>query len=529
MVDYVALLKKTIDGLPNNNDDIRGRVYAKARQTVEQKLAALNPPPSEAALDKQRQALENAIEEVEQFYAPVVEEPEPVFEPEIESAFEPEPVIAPEPVLASAPEPEPDFAEEFPSEPSDSIDDLLFATSEPAGSELDDDPFEEAAATTISRAKPAIDPLGLNDPTPIPDNNSISSRAANLSQGLQADIKDNAALAGSAVGGMAARAKPKKSQKGLIITFALLLGLGGAGYAAWTQKDAINEFVAGLSAPTEMPVPAPENAPEAPLPEEVAIPETPAPTAPSNDATKFTQRLLANGEEVETGPSITEDGQSQSSQAATTPSQPLDAEADAGGTEEPDEGNVEPESAGGVAVGQTAIFYEEQTGVNAGSALRGFVVWSTGMESPADGLPPEPVIRGELSIPDKQLDVQLSIRRNADDTLPASHIIELIVETPDGFDGGGIEDVQRVTLKATEQAAGQPLIGAPVKIAEGFFLIALDNSAAALQNNTILMKSGSWLDIPVVYKTGRRALLSFEKGLPGEEIFNQAFAAWEAN
>lgn len=64
----------------------------------------------------------------------------------------------------------------------------------------------------------------------------------------------------------------------------------------------------------------------------------------------------------------------------------------------------------------------------------------------------------------------MTIRRNTDKTLPASHIVELIFLTPENFKGGGIETVARVVFKDTEAAAGDPLLAIPAKISDGFFI-----------------------------------------------------------
>lgn len=61
MADFVAVLLKTIDGLKDNSPQMREKVYAKARATIEAKLAALNPPPPPVVADRQRQSLEAAI------------------------------------------------------------------------------------------------------------------------------------------------------------------------------------------------------------------------------------------------------------------------------------------------------------------------------------------------------------------------------------------------------------------------------------------------------------------------------------
>jgi hypothetical protein len=43
-----------------------------------------------------------------------------------------------------------------------------------------------------------------------------------------------------------------------------------------------------------------------------------------------------------------------------------------------------------------------------------------------------------------------------------------------------------------------------------------------------LLRGQAWIDVPVVYKTGRRALLTMEKGIPGEKVFDEALKAWAA-
>ncbi|HHZ09919.1 MAG TPA: hypothetical protein GX405_14195 [Rhizobiales bacterium] len=174
------------------------------------------------------------------------------------------------------------------------------------------------------------------------------------------------------------------------------------------------------------------------------------------------------------------------------------------------------------------MFYEERTSSAQGSADGGSVVWSVVRESPGGDAPPEPAIRGEATIPAKDLQLRMTIRRNADQTLPASHIIELIFLTPEGFGGGGIENILRFALKETEEAPGSQLIGIPAKIADGYFLIALNDSKAEIETNLQLLSRENWIDIPVVYKSGRRALITMEKGIPGEKAFDEAIKAWRA-
>ncbi|MFC6491090.1 hypothetical protein ACFP9U_24325, partial [Nitratireductor sp. GCM10026969] len=228
-----------------------------------------------------------------------------------------------------------------------------------------------------------------------------------------------------------------------------------------------------------------------------------------------------DGREVDEGPAGDEPelGEGTSVAEATVPD---GSPVEAGQTDE-----ATPDAGAALPVGQRAIFYEERTSVSEGSAERGTVVWSLVEESPGDNLPAEPAVRGEVTVPGKGVQLKMTIRRNVDQSLPASHIVELIFLTPDDFEGGGIQDVRRLAMKRSEQDTGSPLLGIPAKIADGFFLVALSDNRADMETNRLLMRRQSWIDIPIVYASGRRALITMEKGTPGQEVFDEALAAWE--
>lgn len=66
MADFAGLLKKTIEAQTNPTPQLRERVYARARETVERKLAATAVP--QKVVREQLQALEDAIKSVEAEY-----------------------------------------------------------------------------------------------------------------------------------------------------------------------------------------------------------------------------------------------------------------------------------------------------------------------------------------------------------------------------------------------------------------------------------------------------------------------------
>ena len=342
-------------------------------------------------------------------------------------------------------------------------------------------------------------------------------------------------------GSFAKRPGRKRGRGGLIAVMIVMLLLAGGAYGVWRNKEDLARM-AGL----EHLLPGgqddaagagsdaagrdagdvdagPEETTDAAAPED-------APAANEEEA-KFTQRLLEDGTEIDAGPAGGEPSIGEGASVAAA--NPRENTAEDAPVAETGPGAGEPEQTGdgtpdGTAfpVGQRAIFYEERTADSQGSAEPGAVVWSIVQESRSGGPPAPPAIRAEATIPEKDLQFRMTIRRNADDSLPASHIIEMVFIAPDGFDDGGIENVLRIAFKDSEQSAGNPLLGIPAKISDGFFLLALTDSKADIEANISMMRGLDWLDIPLVYNSGRRALITLEKGVPGAKAFDEVLNAW---
>ena len=187
----------------------------------------------------------------------------------------------------------------------------------------------------------------------------------------------------------------------------------------------------------------------------------------------------------------------------------------------------QPSQAPGPAVAQRVVLYEEEPSDPQGKKYVGSAIWRTETVSPGPGQPPELAVRADVEIPDRRITMKFSIRRNTDNTLPASHTVEIMFNLPPDFAGGGIANVPGILMKQNEQTRGVPLAGLAVKVMTGFFLIGLSATEADLQRNIQLLKERAWFDIPVVYGNNRRAILALEKGTPGEKAFAEAFQTWK--
>lgn len=581
MADFVSVLKKQLEKKGDPSFEVRKQIYDGARAVLAKKLTDYSPPLPADVIAKQKRSLEDAIASVERDYAKPVAKPAPEVDPlaELEHIFssidrnknQPSHVRQPLGPLPGAPDPlKPKVAQPEPAK-AEAVRSPL-ARPEPARPPLAK--AETQQRSPLSRPEPALPPITRPEsarpaaspaapnwqrPAPSPSAPTRSPPPLVATEPPEPDdqLEDLPGNDEAAVDTFE-RLRPaqrKRGYGGLIAAVVALLVLAGGGYGLWLNKDALSGMFASKQASTAKIEPLKQ-----PPAKPAANGTAPAATTPGSEGegSKFTQRLTPEGKETDPGPAGGQStiGEGESVAALTTPpatpaTPTAQQPAPAGGAPAPatptaPEANPAtppatapaaaaapagatpgtPPAEGTVPVGQKAIFYEERTNSSQGSAEPGSIVWSLVQESPGGDLPPEPAIRAEATIPGKDIQLRMTIRRNTDQTLPASHIIEMIFLTPEGFEGGGVDNILRIAMKKSEQDAGSPLIGIPAKIADGFFLVALNDTKADEDANLTLLRSLDWIDVPVVYKSGRRALLTMEKGIPGEKVFDDALKAW---
>ncbi len=158
--------------------------------------------------------------------------------------------------------------------------------------------------------------------------------------------------------------------------------------------------------------------------------------------------------------------------------------------------------------------------------MQGTVVWRTQTVSVGPGQPPDLALVAEVTIPERRMTVTMTIRRNLDQTLPASHTIEILYALPRDFQFGGVAEVPGVLMKVSEQARGVPLVGQAVRVTNGFFFVGLSGFDMDRNNNLQALKTRPFFDIPMRYDAGRRAILTVEKGAAGDRAFEEALQAW---
>jgi len=303
----------------------------------------------------------------------------------------------------------------------------------------------------------------------------------------------------------------------LIIFVALLVGAGGAGFWAW-QEGFINldaMFGKGTPAVATAAATSPVVTPDSTGPGNT---ETPIATAEPANQLKADQRLPAVDAPAPATDTVAplalqSDNGAGKTEArlgsdATQPQSPQDATVAA----------IDPAS---VAGSQSLLLEAQDNGTTGAVPFSGTVDWSKGTDENG-----QPTLVGKASIPARNLQVELLIRKNSDPQLPASHLMEINFTVSDSFIGGSIAGLPGVLLKDEELTQGTPLVGASARVVGNSFLFALSAAPEDAAANTKLLTDRKWIDLALIYASGKRAIITLEKDDKAEKMFQDVFTAW---
>lgn len=469
MADYYPLLARALGALPDRTPALRKAVYDRARSALIAQLRSLDPPVPEADIDLERKALDAAIQRLETEYgeppaAGAAETP-----PAAVSLAKPEPEPAPKPAptpeapVAPPPAPPPPPPAPEPFLPPASLPgDML---PEP-GPPVDAEPF-------VPPRRPRAEEIKAPQETKVVQ----EAEARPEEPGAAPPEGEDAALAEAGNGRQRPRidvvappAGRSRLLRNLFVGGVLATVIGLIAVAAFFLRDQPGDLQRAAATTQETP-------PEAP------------------DA-KFSDRVGGERGEAEPRP--------KAAAPATAPSQPE------------------------VTVSQRAVLYEENTADPRAqpAAITGHAVWRLEPVNGQQGEPLQNALRTTIEYPEAGLSLTMTLRRNRDATLPASHTIELAFTN---YGPGAKRAVQNIGLlqpKEEEASRGAPVSGLPVRVRENLFLIGLSSLKSDVDRNTDLLLHRNWFDLPISYASGTRAILTFEKGNAGARAMQAAFDQW---
>ena len=180
-----------------------------------------------------------------------------------------------------------------------------------------------------------------------------------------------------------------------------------------------------------------------------------------------------------------------------------------------------------IAVAQRAILYtEDPNSPQAPRSINGRVFWRLDSESVGQGRPVETIVRATVEIAEIGLALDFTIRRNTDTAFPASHIIGMRFTSTGDPATEAVREVGVPQFKTEEGERGAPLSAINSALGENLFVAALSNVPVEVERNVDLILNRSWIDVPVRFASGKRGIITFEKGVSGGQTLADAFGRW---
>ena len=416
MADYYPLLARALDALPDRSPAMRKAVYQRARGALIGQLRSLDPPLAEADIALESTALDSAIERLEATYAPPPAAPPA-----------PEPAPAVEPAPAPIPEPAPPPA----SHPAPSPDETLFSPDPPAPGLPPAAPADLGLVRAPEPRRREGPPLAITARKG-KDGSRDAVKASPASPAPPAEpAMPDVLVAGSAAA--AARADAGGSQKRPRVA---VVPPGGrrSGLLRNVFVGSVLVIVIGLIAVAAFLL---RDRPADLQPTGADI----AGQQPDKTDSKFADRIGGEAGQPSERPATQGTG---SPGTASSPAQaPLQSD---------------------LTVAQRAGLIEENTADPSAPppVSTGRVVWRLDSVSGEQGQPLETAVVATVDIPEAGIQFVMTIQRNLDATLPASHTVKLSFgSTGPASEKRTVQDVGLLQAKDDENARGSPVSGLP--------------------------------------------------------------------
>lgn len=143
----------------------------------------------------------------------------------------------------------------------------------------------------------------------------------------------------------------------------------------------------------------------------------------------------------------------------------------------------------------------EQVGETGVEEIPGSLEWRPTLDS--NGAPGLSAI---ATIDGASLAIEVTMVKNNDPSLPASHLFQATFAPGTGFKGNAVVELAGVMMRQGDTLQGTPLPGASATIVPNQFIFAPSGPSPS----GTMLNSSRWIDLALVFETGQRALLALE-------------------
>lgn len=519
MADYYPLLSRLVASLPESTAQSRQAIYERARAALVAQLSNANPPAPEASVQAEIAALDEAAGRLES---------EKTAQPPITAATTPDapraPIIAPPPARPRPPV-VPDT--QSTANPNNAVpaNPETPAPAAPTISPPAMPPMPDGQAATQNQAtgdwapshQEQIAPAGPPPVPPRPPASRTSGGQPAAYPPIQPppanhralhDLQQPAHAPASPTDDPAAMhppVPPKKSRRMSYLWVVLPLFLVAAaviGYFSFADRLPSVAFLSGTLKAIDPTKARPTNANPPRSGEKIGgrVAEAEPPAKPPSETTAPAVKKEQPPEQVAQRPN---------------PSPPPVAE----------NNNVS------VTVAQRAALLVQTPTEENKQAIKsyvGTVVWSARNVNRDAGRPLSHSILAKINIPDAKFRAEMTIEKNTDSTLPASHTVTWRFFREKESLLPEILEVGALQMRDENNPNAESLAGAQAKITSDIYIIALDAADGAARSNMTAIKQKRWFDLPLKVTGGLLAKITLEKGRPGERILAEALKAWAA-
>jgi Trypsin-like peptidase domain len=169
---------------------------------------------------------------------------------------------------------------------------------------------------------------------------------------------------------------------------------------------------------------------------------------------------------------------------------------------------------------ERAVLYEEDLADGRGRSFVGSVAWRVETSAPEGGRSPKAVLHGDIQIPGG-INATLTVRESLDETGLMNCRIEVVFDASQS-PRGEIVSAPGLSVKSSEQTKGIPILARSIQTSpSSFLLLGKENYQ---RQNLKLLREQAWIDLPVIYKDGHRAIVALSKGVSGRGAFNEVLA-----